>query len=59
MAAGEGAKRQGVVRGGRQAPVMNEEDFDATRPEPGNGFPRVGQQAIAGAAALMTQPGDA
>ena len=38
--------------------MVDEEHLDASRPKPGNGFPRIGQQAVARPPALMTKPGN-
>src|SRR5205807_4594811 len=59
VAAGQGPEREPVIGDGRERAVMDEEDLDPPCPQPGNGLARVGEQAVAGAPALMPKPGDA
>src|SRR2546429_9191372 len=58
VAARQRPQGERVVGEGGEGAVMDEEDLDVARPKAGDDLSRIGQQPVAGAAALVTQPGN-
>src|SRR3989442_6181040 len=58
-AAGQGPECEPVVGDSRQRAVMDEENLIPPRTKPGSRVARVGEQAVAGAHALVPRPGNA